>query len=384
MKPFHCVSLALSRSAFLLVLVAGSVGCSYFGGNVTKPKPADLGANVPVMGVRQVWTAKIGRIQGMPLVAHVQGSIVTLASSDGVVAAIDARTGGDLWRVNLGEAVVAGVGSDGQWSAVVSRGNEVVVLESGRELWRQRLSTQVYTAPLVAGGRIFVLGADRSIAAFDAKSGSRLWNQSRPGEPLVLRQPGVLMAVGDTLVAGLSGRLVGLNPDNGIVRWEAPLASPRGTNDVERLVELVAPVSRVGNVVCVRSFQVAVGCVDASRGVVEWAQKAAGSHGIQGNDVAVFGTESNGVVVAWRRTDGARLWSTDRLQHRKLTAPLVLGRSVIIGDDAGLIHLLSLEDGAPLNRLQTDGSGVAATPVVAADTLVVVAGSGNIYGYRPD
>jgi len=49
-----------------------------------------------------------------------------------------------------------------------------------------------------------------------------------------------------------------------------------------------------------------------------------------------------------------------------------------------LIHLLSREDGAPLNRLQTDGSGVAATPVAAADTLVVVTGNGNIYGYRPD
>ena len=378
------MALSFSRAALLLVLVAGSAGCSFFGGNAAKPKPADLGVNVPVLGVRQVWTAKIGTVRGMPLVAHVQGPIVTLASSDGVVAAIDARTGGDLWRVSLGEPLVAGVGSDGKWSAVVARGNEVVVLESGRELWRQRLPSQVYTAPLVAGARIFVLGADRSIAAFDARSGARLWNQSRPGEPLVLRQPGVLMAVGDTLVAGMSGRLVGLNPDSGIVRWEAPLASPRGTNDVERLVELVAPVSRVGSTVCARAFQVAVGCVDASRGAVEWVQKAGGSHGIHGNDDTVFGTESNGVVVAWRRTDGARLWSTDRLQHRKLTAPLVLGRAVVIGDDAGLIHLLSREDGAPLNRLQTDSSGVAATPVAAADTLVVVTGNGNIYGYRPD
>jgi outer membrane protein assembly factor BamB len=29
---------------------------------------------------------------------------------------------------------------------------------------------------------------------------------------LVLRQAGVLLAVGDTLVAGMAGRLVGLNP----------------------------------------------------------------------------------------------------------------------------------------------------------------------------
>ena len=37
-----------------------------------------------------------------------------------------------------------------------------------------------------------------------------------------------MLAVGDTLVAGLSGRMVGLNPLNGSVRWEAPIATPRG------------------------------------------------------------------------------------------------------------------------------------------------------------
>ena len=58
---------------------------------------------------------------------------------------------------------------------------------------------QAYTAPLVAGERVFVLAADRSLAAYDAATGQRLWRQQRQGEPLVLRQPGVLMAVGDTL-----------------------------------------------------------------------------------------------------------------------------------------------------------------------------------------
>lgn len=384
MRPFHRAAQASARAVAYLSLLGALAGCSYFGGGTAKPKPAELGANVPVLGVRQAWVAKIGGVQGLPLMVDVRGSVATLASADGVVVGIDARTGGDLWRVSLGEPLAAGVGSDGKWHAVVSRGNEIIVLEAGRELWRQRLTSQVYTAPLVAGARVFVLGADRSVVAFDARNGHRLWGQSRPGEPLVLRQPGLLTAVGDTLVVGLSGRMVGFNPDNGIVRWEAPLASSRGTNDVERLVELVAPFSRVDGSVCARAFQAAVGCVNAARGVVEWVQKANGGQGINGNEAALFGAESNGVVTAWRRTDGARLWTSDRLQYRKLTAPLLLGRSVVVGDDSGMVHLLSREDGSPLNRLQTDGSGIAATPVVVADTLVVVTHNGNVYGFRPD
>lgn len=372
------------RGVCSAVLVAMLAGCSLWGGGSSKPVPADLGANVAVLGVRQAWTARIGNVSGLPLEIHSAGSVVTVASSDGVVAAIDARTGADLWRVALSEPLSAGVGSDGKSAAVVARSNALIVLDGGRERWRQPLGAQVFTPPLVAGGRVFVLLADRSLSAFDALTGRKLWSLQRPGEPLVLRQSGVLLAAGDTLVAGFSGRLVGLNPDNGSVRWEAPLASARGTNDVERLVELVGRTSRVEESICARAFQAAVGCVNAARGSVSWTLPASGAEGVHGDGEALFGAESNGTVTAWRRGDGSRLWSTDRLKHRKLTAPLLLGRSVVIGDETGLVHLLSRTDGSPLNRISTDGSGVAAAPVVAADTLVVVTRNGGVYGFRPD
>ncbi|MDF1485446.1 outer membrane protein assembly factor BamB [Ramlibacter sp. H39-3-26] len=364
------------------MLVLSLAGCSLFGG-ASKPKPAELGANVPIFGIRQAWSSRIGGEVQFPLEVHVNGPVVFLASSDGTMAAVDARTGRDLWRLNVGAPIAAGVGSDGKIGAVVTRGNDVVAVEAGRELWRAKLPAQAYAAPLVAGNRVFVLTADRSVSAFDGQTGRRLWSQQRPGEPLVLRQAGVLMAVRDTLVTGLSGRLAGLNPGNGTVRWEVPIASPRGTNDVERLVDLVAPVSRVGSSVCARAFQAAIGCVDTSRGMMLWTKPANGFSGIDGDAAMVFGTENNGTVVAWRRTDGERAWSSERLQYRQLTAPLLLGRSVVIGDNAGLVHLLSREDGAPLNRLTTDGSPIASAPVTADDTLVVVTRNGNVYGFRP-
>ncbi len=375
-----------ARRAGLAFLVAAAMlasGCSLWGGS-SKPKPAELGPVVPVIGVRQAWTSRIGEIGRLPLSVNVSGTQVTVASAEGTVAAIDARTGGDIWRATIGEPLSAGVGSDGKWTAVVTSSNHLVVLSGGRELWRKPLAAQVYTAPLVAGNRVFVLAADRSLSAYDAAGGARLWNQQRPGEPLVLRQDGLITAVGDTLVAGLSGRMVGFNPDNGTVRWEAPLASPRGTNDVERLVELLGRVSREGDSVCARAYQATVGCVDTSRGTVAWTHPASGSEGIHGDATMLFGTESNGTVVAWKRADGAQAWSLDKLRYRKLSAPLLLGRSVVVGDDSGLVHLLSREDGSFLNRLTTDGSGVAAPPVAAGDTLVVVTRNGGIYGFRPE
>ena len=368
------------RLPLAIISIAVLGGC--FGG-VKKPQPAELQPVVALVSARQSWTSRVGPVN-FPLETGVSGTSVGVAGGDGSVALIDARTGGDIWRLALNTPIAAGVGSDGKVLAVVTRANEVVAMQDGRELWRSRLGSQAFTAPFVAGGRVFVLAADRSVSAFDGQTGRKLWTQQRPNEPLVLRQSGVILAVGDTLVVGLSGRLAGLNPSNGSIRWEVPVASPRGINDVERLVDLVGGVSRVGDSVCVRAFQASVGCVNAASGNLLWTKPANGVQGIDGDDKLLFGTEADGTVQAWHRADGERVWSTDRLRYRGLTAPLLAGRSVVVGDATGFIHLLSREDGSLLNRLSTDGSAIAATPVLAGSTLVAVTHNGGVYGFKPE
>jgi outer membrane protein assembly factor BamB len=183
------------------------------------------------------------------------------------------------------------------------------------------------------------------------------------------------------LVAGLSGRLLGLNPLNGSVRWDAAIATPRGINEVERLVDLVGPAARQGNVVCARAFQAAVGCVNTVAGNTTWTRQSDGLVGLAADERLVFGTESNSNVQTWRRSDGERGWSSDRLRFRELTAPLVVGRSVAVGDFQGFVHFLSREDGSLQGRLSTDGSAVVATPLMAGNTLVVVTAAGGVFGF---
>lgn len=367
------------RLPIVSMVLALLAACS---GGSNAPKPTVLKPVVPVVAVQQVWTARLGAVS-FPMALSVSGNNFFAAASNGTVAAIDARNGQDIWRLNLGTPLAAGVGSDGRLAAVVTQGNELVAIEQGREVWREKLTAQAYTAPFVAGGRIFVLTADRAVHAFDGNSGRKLWTQQRPTEPLVLRQAGVLLAVGDTLVAGLAGRLTGLNPANGSLRWEVPIASPRGINDVERLVDLVGPVSRLNNVLCVRAFQASVGCVNAERGVLQWTKPADGSVGLDGDERLVFAVESDGKVVTWNRADGESGWSSEQLRFRGLTAPRVVGRSIAIGDAAGLVHLLSREDGTFVNRLTTDGSAIVTTPALIGETLVVVTRAGTIFGFQP-
>ena len=380
MKPkTDCPPLGF-RSCVLLVLSGFLFACS---SGSPKLKPTELTASPDLIGVRLAWTQRIGEV-AFPLEVKAASNLIALASSNGSVLVMDPKTGVDVWRTSVNSPLAAGVGFDGKVAAVISRNNELIALSGGREMWRQRMAAQSFTAPLVAGGRIFVLGADRSVSAFDMESGRRIWLQQRAGEALVLSQGGVLLAVGDTLVVGLSGRLVGMNPQNGSARWEVAIANPRGTNDVERLVDLVSQVSRDADRICVRAFQSAIGCVNAARGTLLWSKPSFGSVGVNGDGTLLFGVEGDDTLIAWRLSDGERVWSLERLRYRRLGPPLVLGRSVVVGDGSGLLHFLSREDGSPLARLATDGSAISVAPMLIGTTLVAVTRNGGVYGFRPE
>ncbi|MCU0932108.1 MAG: outer membrane protein assembly factor BamB [Serpentinimonas sp.] len=365
----------------LLLGTALLAGCSS-GSKV--PEPMALDSFTALVPARQVWTAQVGTTHAQ-LVPVARGERVFVASAAGTLAALDGRTGGEVWRVNIASPLSAGVGSDGTTAAVVTSNNQLVAVANGAEVWRTQLPARVFTPPLVAGQRVFVLAGDRSVSAFDARTGTRLWSQAPRGtDPLVLQQAGVLLPVGDVLYAGIGGRLTAYNPNNGAVRSESALATPRGVNEIERLVDLVGPAGRVDTVVCARAYQATVGCVNTAGPSVLWTRPSVGSVGVDADADFVFTTEGNGRVQALRRSNGEPAWSHDRLLHRGLTAPLAAGRSIVVGDAQGFVHLLSRLDGGLLNRLPTDGSPILATPVLAGNTLVAVTRNGNVYGWRPE
>ncbi|MGL6112107.1 MAG: outer membrane protein assembly factor BamB, partial [Rubrivivax sp.] len=307
-----------------------------------------------------------------------------VASTDGTVLALEANSGRELWRTSAGAELSAGVGSDGRFSAVVTRDNKLVAFDGTKELWRAQLNSRVSTAPLVGGERVFVMGVDRAVHAFDVLDGKRMWTLQRPGEALTLLHIGVLTGVKGTLIAGQGPRLAGIDPDRGTLRWEVPIGSPRGSNEVERLADLVGPAVRLGSRLCARSFQSAVGCVDAESGRLLWARNTGGVNAIGGDDELIFGADATDRIVAWKTASGETAWTNERLLFRGLSAPASIGPTVAFGDFEGQVHFLDRKDGQPLLRLSTDGSAVVGKPVLSGTTLLVATRSGGFFAFRPE
>ncbi|MDQ6638879.1 MAG: outer membrane protein assembly factor BamB [Pseudomonadota bacterium] len=359
-------------------------GCSVWNSlfSAEKPKPKELEPIVAPITVRPVWSQNIGAVQ-FPLTVAVNGNVLTLAAGDGSVLAVEADSGKALWRASVGAKISAGVGSDGSVAAVVTRDGDLVALEGGRVKWKKGVGVRVATAPLVAGGRIFVLGVDRTVQAFDASDGIKLWQVQRPGDALTLSQTGVIAAFKNTLVVGQGPRMAGLDPIAATLRWEVPLGSPRGANEVERLADLIGPVVRSGDLLCARSFQAAVGCVDAQLGNVAWTKTVGGTDAIAGDGELLFGADASDRLSAWRTATGDVAWTSEALMFRGVGAPAAVGQSVVFGDSNGTLHWLSRAKGEAQARVPTDGSAILTPPVSVGGVLVVVTRGGGVFAFRP-
>lgn len=364
--------------ALLLAGAALLAACS----TANKPKPTPLEPLTPSIAGRQVWSAGIGSID-FPLAVAVRNGQFIAAASNGTVLALNAETGAEVWRAQAGAVLSAGVGSDGRFSAVVTRNNEVVVFEGPQQRWKQRVPARVVTAPLVAGERVFVLAVDRSVHAFDALDGRRLWSFQRPGDALTLAQAGVLMAARNQLLVGQGGRLVALDALRGTVVWDVTVATPRGSNEVERLADLVGPAVRNGDRVCMRSFQNAVGCVDLARPALLWTRNQGGLQAVGGSADRIVGGDASDRLSSWHAATGELAWSNERLLYRGLSGALAVGPSVVIGDSQGWVHFLSAADGSPQLRLPTDGKAVVGTPVLSGTTVLVTTRAGGLFAFRP-
>jgi outer membrane protein assembly factor BamB len=225
---------------------------------------------------------------------------------------------------------------------------------------------------------------DRSVQAFDVLDGRRLWTLQRPGDPLTLGQAGVLLPFGDTLLAGQGPRLAALDPLRGSVRWEVAVAAPRGTNEVERLADLVGPAVRQGSSVCVRAFQAAVACVDATRGALQWSRNVGGAQAVAADESVLVAADGSDRLSAWRQGTGQLVWTSEKFLFRQLSGLTAAGRAIVFGDLDGQLHFLDRQDGRPLLRLATDGSPIVTTPVLAGTTLLVATRSGGVFAFRPE
>lgn len=132
------------------------------------------------------WVAHVGASETSPLLA---GGRVYVGGWDGVVDALDARTGRRIWTYRTGGAVKGGLAAAGGVVYAGSYDGHLYALDgaTGRLVWRAAGQPGLlghgtfYATPAVAYGRVYVGSTDGRVYSFGARSGRLRWSHRTGG-----------------------------------------------------------------------------------------------------------------------------------------------------------------------------------------------------------
>lgn len=368
----------------LAALSCALAACSWFSGP-SGPKPAELpelpkGKQAP----RVLWTASIGEAGAYAFAPALVGESLYAASRGGSVARLEAASGKVLWRVELDMRLSAGVGANERTVVVASDRGDVFALDAdnGKPRWRGRVSSEVLATPQVADGLVVARSADSRVYAFGEDDGKRRWVYPRASTSLMVRAPaGVTLREGSAYAGFPGGKLVALALASGGPRWEATVALPKGTTELERVTDVVGDPVVVGREVCAAAYQGRVACFDTRNGNQLWARELSTVTGAAVDARYLFVSDDRGAVHALDRSSGRSVWKQDRLAHRQLALPLALGAEIALGDFQGYVHLLSRETGAFEARAATDGTPLRTAALAVPGGFVVQTQGGVLYAF---
>jgi len=310
------------------------------------------------------------------------GDAVCAAGNAGRLSCFNSRNGQRIWASSGGVAFSGGVGIVENMILAGSTKGEVLAFgTSGTLLWRSRLTSEILSAPAGSGAIVVVRTGDNKVFGLDARDGRQIWQHQAPEQALTLRSnPGLAIVDNTAVISGWpGGRLAKLGIADGGLLWEIAVATPRGDNELERITDIGGtPLVEGGRVYAV-TFQGRIGCFDTEKGTQIWARDASSAGSIAVDQKSVYYTESDGVVVALDRATGASVWRQEKLLHRRVSSPLVIGDWIVVGDYQGYVHVLSREDGSFVARIGTDGSNIIAAPIQMDEQVLLLTQSGGLY-----
>jgi outer membrane protein assembly factor BamB len=376
------------KRILLAVLLFGIGGCSWFGSSSNVEPPAELVDFKPAVNVKEVWSRDIGKgpdERFLKLTPAEQGNTLYVTDRRGRVQALDAGNGDERWRTDLDLDASTGPGLGGDLVVIATGKGQVVALDrqTGKEQWRAQVSSEVLAPPAIGDGVVVVQSVDGRLAAFAADTGKRLWLFERSEPALGLRGTSTPVIVADAVLAGFaSGKLAALNLRDGRLLWEIPVAEPHGRTEIERLIDVETPVLVTTRALIAAAYQGKIVAVGLENGRLLWSREISTYSALSADADNVYVSDANGYVYALDLRSGSTVWKQEKLHGRHLSAPMVTGQAVAVGDYEGYIHWLARDDGRFLARERIASAAVLAPPLADGATLYVEAQNGELAAFR--
>jgi outer membrane protein assembly factor BamB len=357
--------------------------------------------------LQELWSVNIGtgdsrrkRLNADPVVAG--GRIFTL-DADHVVRATS-TAGEPLWSHSLtperdseAQAQGGGLAVAGQRLYVASGFGMLSALdaETGSEIWSQKLGNTATGAPTYRDGVVYVVSGDRAGWAIEADTGRVRWQLDGSGDshnvagaaaPAVSEKY-VTFSYGESTVQ-TAFRM------GGLTLWNAELLGRRNGVTLSKVDDITGDPVVVGDTVYAANHSGRIAALSLANGDRLWTAKQGAQGPVWAAAGSVFFVSDRNQLIRMDAATGEEIWVQDlpgyapkRNPNRKRDSsfanhgPILAGGRLIVSGSDGLLRSFDPRTGALVSSVEVKG-GATTRPVVAGQTLYVVSRKGQLVAYR--
>jgi len=353
--------------------------------------------------LRRVWTASVAgstnkqRLAASPVIGD--GKLFVM-DSDGVVSAFDAASGVKRWSKSYR---ISGDGSASAFGGGVSYDSGRVYLttgtgfvaalnaETGEQFWKVQPAGPLRGSPTIAFNAVYVMTQDNQIIALDASDGSSLWNESGSvGQAGVFGVAAPAAGQGTVIAGYSSGELVAYRYENGRSLWSDALARTSISTEVGSLTDVDAdPIIDSGRVYALGQGG-RMAAYELVTGQRIWELNLAGISTPAVAGEWIFTLTDDAELLCIARSSGRVRWKTQLQRYRNVekrkdsiywVGPVLAGNRLWVANTRGLVASVDIADGKPTTFTEL-GDSVSLAPVVANGTLYFLDDGGTITAFR--
>ncbi len=299
----------------------------------------------------------------------------------GHVVVVNALNGKIDWSLDLNAAVSAGPAVAEQRLVVGTSDGKVITvdLEKRKIAWKSISTSEILAIPTIEDDVVYIHTMDGGLSALSLADGRQLWRYTHNLPPLMLRRSSSPIVVNDLVIAGFAnGKLLAMQKNDGSVIWSQDISNPKGTTDLQRMIDISADPVAHGDRIFAASYQGNISALTLNNGQVIWERAVPSCAGFVYAENMLFVASTNGDVVALDAQNGATYWLQTDLQGRRLTKPALVQKYIVVADEDGNIHWLDRTSGKIVGRSELDKDGIEATPIVHANKVYILGCGGEL------
>lgn len=317
------------------------------------------------------------------------------ASRSGIVVALNAETGEEVWEVDLSNinnergffeastsAMLAGGPVAGSNKIFIgSESGKVFALDAttGELSWEASIKGEIINAPAVDSGILIVNTVSGIMQAYNAETGEELWKVEQDVPALTLRgvsQP--VIASGGVLIGTGKGSVGVYLLQKGQQGWETEVGEATGSTELERVIDVDSAPVVFGDKIYAISSRGNLAAIELQSGRIVWKRQYSSYRELSVFRNDIYLTNTSGHVYAINRINGIERWSNLGLANRGVTGPVVVDKYIVVGDFEGYLHWLDMESGEIVARHEVDSSGIDTSPTVVGNILYTQSIDGDL------